>query len=163
MWFAGSPRLTERRSSAGAAGGKPSSRPEKQSVAARVDQQGARMPGMETILGLAEAKRRFTELVERVSRRERFVVSWHGKPAVALVSPWEALGSAHGRPLGLAAFAGATCEWDGSDALLPDEIAAVRGRSRDRAGPGLDEAGERRGRTRLWTWLAPTVTCCMQV
>ncbi len=36
-------------------------------------------------LGVAEAKRRFSELIERVGRGERFVICRRGKPAVALV------------------------------------------------------------------------------
>ena len=37
------------------------------------------------VLSVADAKRRFSELIERVGRGERFVVARRGKPALALV------------------------------------------------------------------------------
>lgn len=50
---------------------------------------------MET-LGVAEAKRRFGELLDRVARGERFIVERRGKPAAALVPPDE-VGREHPR------------------------------------------------------------------
>ena len=42
---------------------------------------------MADILGVGEAKKRFSELMSRVAyKRERFLVERHGKPMVALVS-----------------------------------------------------------------------------
>jgi prevent-host-death family protein len=38
-------------------------------------------------VGVAEAKRRFAELAERVSRGESFVILNRGRPTVALVPP----------------------------------------------------------------------------
>ncbi len=92
---------------------------------------------VETTLGIAEAKKRFSELVDRVARGERFLVSRRGKPAVALVSPSEAREGRGARPLGLAAAAGALAEWEELGAL-PDEIYAARRKSRDRAAPKLE-------------------------
>lgn len=88
-------------------------------------------------LGVAEAKRRFSELVDRVGSGERFVVSRRGRPAVALVPPTpEAMqGEAEG-PIGLAAMAGALAEWDDLDEVV-EEIYAARRRSSDRPAPEL--------------------------
>jgi antitoxin (DNA-binding transcriptional repressor) of toxin-antitoxin stability system len=88
-------------------------------------------------LGVAEAKRRFSELIDRVGGGERFVISRHGSPAVMLGPP-----SAEGlqppkEPIGLAAVAGALAEWDDIDTAV-QEIYAARRRSRDRPAPALD-------------------------
>jgi prevent-host-death family protein len=58
------------------------------------------------ILGVAEAKRRFSERIERVRGGERFLVSRRGKPAVALVPPDQVPEEPEPRPAGLAAVAG---------------------------------------------------------
>jgi prevent-host-death family protein len=90
------------------------------------------------MLGVAEVKRRFSELIDRVSAGERFVVARRGKPAVALVPPTpEALGDADRPPIGLAAVAGALSEWDDLDTVV-GEIYEARRRSRDRPAPELD-------------------------
>ena len=47
-----------------------------------------------TALSVADAKARFSELIERVGRGERFVISRRGKPALALVPPAEGLDGA---------------------------------------------------------------------
>ncbi len=86
-------------------------------------------------LGVAQAKSRFSELIDRVGRGERFVVSRRGKPAVALVPPDQAT-PARPRPTGLAAAAGALADWD-ELAQVVQEIYADRRRSRDRAAPKL--------------------------
>jgi len=88
-------------------------------------------------MGVAEAKRRFSEIVDRVARGERFIVSRHGKPAVALVAPSEVQQRPRDRPVGLAAVAGALAEW-GDLELLPGELYAARRRSRDRKAPELE-------------------------
>jgi antitoxin (DNA-binding transcriptional repressor) of toxin-antitoxin stability system len=86
-------------------------------------------------LGVAEAKRRFSELIDRVDSGERFVVSRRGRPAVVLGPPTpEALRRTAERPIGLAAVAGALAEWEDLDAAV-DEIYAARRRSRDRPVP----------------------------
>ena len=93
----------------------------------------------DTVLGVAEAKRRFSELVDRVAKGERFVICLRGKPAVAVVAP-EAVSSRsrQGPPRGLAAFAGALSEWDElEDVVL--EIYAARAESKDRGVPEISD------------------------
>lgn len=88
-------------------------------------------------LGVAEAKRRFSELMDRVDAGERIVVSRRGRPAVVLAPPTpEALRASAPRPIGLAAVAGALAEWADIDEAV-EEIYAARRRSRDRPGPDL--------------------------
>jgi antitoxin (DNA-binding transcriptional repressor) of toxin-antitoxin stability system len=89
-------------------------------------------------LGVAEAKRRFSELIDRVDSGERFVVSRHGRPAVVLGPPTpEALQPAAEQPIGLAAVAGALAEWEDLEETVQEIYAARRG-SRDRAAPDLE-------------------------
>ena len=90
----------------------------------------------EGTLGVAEAKRRFSELVDRVRRGERFVVHRRGRPAVALVSPDEALNRPLKPPIGLAAVAGALSDWDDLEEAI-EEIYTARRKSRDRPVPDL--------------------------
>jgi prevent-host-death family protein len=90
------------------------------------------------VLGVAEAKRRFSELIDRVGEGEQFIVARHGKPAVALVAPSErSMQQAKQRPVGLAAVAGALADWEEIDEVVRD-IYSARGRSRDRIVPSLD-------------------------
>jgi prevent-host-death family protein len=90
------------------------------------------------VLGVAEAKRRFSELIDRVGEGEQFVVARHGKPAVALVPPSEQAGQpAKAPPVGLAAVAGALADWEAIDDVVRD-IYSARRRSRDRPAPSLD-------------------------
>ena len=88
-------------------------------------------------LGVAEAKRRFSELIDRVRRGERFVVHRRGKPAVALVSPGEVLNRPQEPPIGLAAVAGALSDWDDLEEVV-EEIYAARSKAHDRAVPDLE-------------------------
>jgi prevent-host-death family protein len=87
-------------------------------------------------IGVADAKRRFSELIERVRRGERFVVLRRGKPAIALVSPDQLADTTAPAPLGLAAVAGALADWSKLDEVVA-EIYASRRRAKDRAGPEL--------------------------
>ncbi|MFQ5789859.1 MAG: type II toxin-antitoxin system Phd/YefM family antitoxin [Acidobacteriota bacterium] len=89
------------------------------------------------VLGVAEAKRRFSELVDRVRRGERFIVCRRGKPAVALTSPEEAHARPRARPVGLAAVAGALADWDDLEEII-EEIHAARRRAKDRDVPDLE-------------------------
>ena len=91
----------------------------------------------EEALGVAEAKRRFSELIDRVRRGERFLVHRRGKPAVALVSPADVLRRSQKPPIGLAAAAGALSDWDDLE-LVVEEIYASRRKARDRAVPDLE-------------------------
>lgn len=89
-------------------------------------------------LGVAEAKRRFSELLDRVDSGERFVVSRRGRPAMVLGPPTpEALRRTAEKPIGLAAVAGALADWEDLEETVEEIYAARRG-SRDRAAPDLD-------------------------
>src|SRR5204863_1454909 len=71
-----------------------------------------------TDIGVAEAKRRFSELLDRVAGGERIVVERRGRPAVVLVPPHEAAASgARPAPVGFASLAGAL-----ADLLEVDEM-----------------------------------------
>lgn len=85
---------------------------------------------------MAEAKRRFSELIDRVRQGERIVVTRRGRPAVALVAPEPAIERPSRRPVGLAAFAGALADWTELDDVVAD-IYAARRRARDRRAPRL--------------------------
>jgi prevent-host-death family protein len=88
-------------------------------------------------IGTADAKRRFSELVDRVGEGERFIVSRRGRPVVALVSPDASLiESRPSAPAGLATIAGALADWDGLDDIVA-EIYAARRDSEDRPAPDL--------------------------
>jgi len=88
-------------------------------------------------VGTAEAKRRFSELVDRVGEGERFLVSRSGRPAVALVPPEpDTLASPGPPPTGLAAIAGALAEWDELDDVVA-ELYESRRTSTDRPAPDL--------------------------
>jgi prevent-host-death family protein len=91
---------------------------------------------MTHVIGVAEAKRRFSELIERVRSGERFVVTRRGRPVLALVPPAE-LADEEPRFLGLAALAGALADWDELDDVVA-EIYASRRRAKDRDVPDLD-------------------------
>lgn len=87
---------------------------------------------------LAEARRRFAEFIDRVQRGERFVVSRHGRPAVALVPPREELARhPQSAPKGLAAGAGALADWPELVSVV-DEIYTARAKASDRPAPDLD-------------------------
>lgn len=88
------------------------------------------------VVGVAEAKRRFSELIERVERGERFLVLRRGKPALALVNPGALAEEPAARPLGLAAFAGALGDWEGLEQVVA-EVYRARRTARDRAAPDL--------------------------
>ena len=75
-------------------------------------------------IGVADAKRRFSELADRVGNGESFLIVNRGRPVLALVPP-QRLGEDEVRPVGLAAFAGALAgEWDSVEADMEQVIAA---------------------------------------
>jgi prevent-host-death family protein len=92
-------------------------------------------PETPEVLGVADAKARFSELLERVARGERFVVSRRGKPAVALVPPDQAAARPR-NPVGLAGVAGALADWDDLEQVV-EQIYQARRRARDRRMPEL--------------------------
>ena len=90
------------------------------------------------MMGVAEAKRRFSELLDRVGVGERVVIQRRGRPAAVLVSATPvALERAGAAPLGLAAVAGALADWRDLDAVVED-IYAARRDSADRPAPELE-------------------------
>ena len=94
-------------------------------------------PSDDTVIGVADAKRRFSELIDRVSTGERFVISRRGRPVLALVPAGEVPARRAGTaPQGLAAVAGALADWDDLEEVV-QEIYANRRRARDRAAPEL--------------------------
>ena len=91
-----------------------------------------------TTIGVAEAKRRFSELLDRVRQGERFVIHRRGRPVVAMVLPEEVLrGPEVPPPIGLAAVAGALEEWDDLAAVV-GEIISEREKSPSRPVPYLE-------------------------
>ena len=93
------------------------------------------LPDLEE-LGVAQAKARFSELIDRVAKGERFVVSRHGRPVIAIVGPGEAAPPA--RPYsGLAAVAGGLADWAELPAVVAD-IYESRRRARDRVVPSME-------------------------
>jgi prevent-host-death family protein len=90
-----------------------------------------------TDIGVAEAKRRFSELLDRVAEGERIVIERRGRPAVVLVPPdEEAASGARPAPVGFASLAGALAELPELDGILSD-VAAARTDAPDRPGPDL--------------------------
>lgn len=93
---------------------------------------------MDEELGVADAKRRFSELIDRVQKGERFLVSRRGRPAMALVPPADTQRRPRtGAPRGLVAVAGSIDDWDELDAVV-EEIYASRRKARDRPAPELE-------------------------
>ncbi|MGH8966448.1 MAG: type II toxin-antitoxin system Phd/YefM family antitoxin [Actinomycetes bacterium] len=87
-------------------------------------------------IGVAEAKRRFSELADRVGNGESFLIVNRGRPVVALVPP-QRLGEDEVKPVGLAAFAGTlTGVWDTIEDDMA-EIVAARQYVTDRPAPDL--------------------------
>jgi prevent-host-death family protein len=87
-------------------------------------------------VSVAEAKARFSELIDRVQQGERFVIARRGRPVLALVPPDQAAGRVS-RPIGLAAIAGVLADWAELDETV-QEIYAARRRAADRNVPELD-------------------------
>lgn len=91
-----------------------------------------------TVIGVADAKRRFSELLDRVGAGERIVVARRGKPAVALVPPDETIaGGPRAAPTGFAAIAGTLADWEELE-RVSDDIQATRRMGRSRPEPDLD-------------------------
>ena len=88
------------------------------------------------LLGVAEAKRDFAKLIERVGHGEEVVVARHGKPVLRLCQPGL---SAEGRPkpVGLAAVAGVMAEWKELPAIV-DAIYVARATDTVRDVPSMD-------------------------
>lgn len=108
---------------------------------------------MTVMLGVAETKRRFGEVLDRVLAGERVVVSRRGKPVAAIVPLWDhqkivpvwdhqKIDSADpapevdDRPLGLAAVAGAMAGREDFDEVLAAAV-TTRSVARERDVPEL--------------------------
>ena len=90
---------------------------------------------MANVLGVGDAKRRFSEIMSRVAyKKERFLVQRRGRPMAALVSAEDLDRLEHEpvAPRGLLAAVGAWAEFEGLDHLV-DEIYRQRERAQDRA------------------------------
>jgi prevent-host-death family protein len=87
-------------------------------------------------LSVADAKRRFSELLDRVAAGERIVVTRRGKPAVALVPPGDEPAQRRPPPLGLLAIAGALADVEDFEETM-HEVVASRRNARDRPAPDL--------------------------
>jgi prevent-host-death family protein len=88
-------------------------------------------------LGVAEAKRRFSELLDRVGAGERVVIHRRGRPAVVLVpASADAVEHYAHPPLGLASVAGGLADWEDLEAVV-EEIYAARRATNDRPAPDL--------------------------
>jgi len=87
-------------------------------------------------MGVAEAKRRFSELIDRVLDGERFVVTRRGRPVVLLAAPQPELEEVDDTPkVGLIALVGALGEaWPTIEEDMA-EVVASRRHARDRDVP----------------------------
>jgi prevent-host-death family protein len=92
---------------------------------------------MAEVIGVADAKRRFAELIDRVQRGERFVVARRGRPVMALVPAGDEQEEEF-EYTGFAALAGALADWPEFDEIMK-EVVASRKDARDRDMPYFDE------------------------
>lgn len=91
----------------------------------------------ERSFGVADAKRRFSELLDRVATGERIEIHRRGRPAGVLVpAGTEPGGQRAAAPIGLAAVAGSLADWEELDAVV-EELYAARRSARDRPAPEL--------------------------
>ncbi|MGB7805300.1 MAG: type II toxin-antitoxin system prevent-host-death family antitoxin, partial [Actinomycetota bacterium] len=82
-----------------------------------------------SVVGVAEAKAKISELLERVSQGERVVVARRGKP-VAVLAPPDAVSDDVARPGGLATLAGVLAEWPALERDM-DQVIESRRTARD--------------------------------
>jgi prevent-host-death family protein len=86
-------------------------------------------------VGVAEAKARLSELLERVGRGERIIVARRGR-AAAVLAPLEAVTDQGERPEGLATLAGALADWAEMEREM-SEVVRSRRSARERRVPDL--------------------------
>jgi len=87
-------------------------------------------------LGVAEAKRDFSALLDRTAAGGSVVITRHGKPVAALGPPGSVKRLPQPGGTGFAALAGALAEVDDFDEIMRDVVAS-RQRARDRPAPDL--------------------------
>lgn len=92
---------------------------------------------MSESIPVAVAKRRFSELIDRASRGEQFLVTRHGRPAIGLVPPGSMANANREPPLGLAAGAGALADWEDLDQVV-EMLYRMRLEAVDRSVPELE-------------------------
>ena len=92
---------------------------------------------MTETMGVAETKRRFAELIDRVLAGERIIVTRRGRPVIALVPATDEAAAEPRTYIGLAAFAGILEDWDEGPEMI-EEILAARHRSFGRDVPEID-------------------------
>lgn len=92
---------------------------------------------MTEVLGVAETKRRFAELIDRVLDGERVIVTRRGRPVAALVPPSDAAVREPATHIGLAACAGAMADWRELDETMA-EVVASRASAGQRPAPEFD-------------------------
>ena len=92
---------------------------------------------MTETMGVAETKRRFAELIDRVVAGERIIVTRRGRPVIALVPATDDAAAEPRTYVGLAAFAGILEDWDEGPEMI-EEILAARHRSFGREVPEID-------------------------
>jgi prevent-host-death family protein len=88
------------------------------------------------MLGVAEAKKRFSELIDRVADGERILVTRRGRPVLALVHP-EDVAATEPRPKGLLSIVGLLADWDDFEETMA-EVIASRQKAKDRPAPDLE-------------------------
>jgi len=88
---------------------------------------------MPEAISVADAKRRFSELLGRTAyNNERFVIERHGKPVAAIVSPADLERLVNGTPpRGLLAAVGAMADVEDFEEIMRD-VVARRGEERGR-------------------------------
>jgi prevent-host-death family protein len=82
------------------------------------------------VVPVADAKRDFSSLIDRVEAGEQILVSRRGKVVLALV-PADEASRARSVPLGLAAVAGSLADWDDLEDVAA-QVVASRARTRTR-------------------------------
>jgi prevent-host-death family protein len=86
-------------------------------------------------MGVADAKARLSELLDRVARGERVIVAKRGKP-VAVLAPPDAVIAESGHSRGLASLAGVMSDWPELERDMADVMRRRRS-ARDRQAPDL--------------------------
>jgi prevent-host-death family protein len=96
---------------------------------------------MTEVLSVAEAKRRFSELIDRVGQGERFLVTRRGKPVLALVAPDEVQADEKPKKRGFMALWGVLEGVEGADEWYEDmqRIVADRQNQMPREMPYFDD------------------------
>ena len=92
---------------------------------------------MTEVLNVAETKRRFSELIDRVGRGERFVVARRGKPVLALVPAHEAELQEEQHRVGILGLLGLAADIEGFDEVM-EEVVRSRQKARGRPAPKFD-------------------------